>query len=126
MQEDLTMTKDTFADKFGDQPRRDDLTYIAPKQDDPTEQVASSPHGFMAYRSAVLPAMRSQAATLLVALCADIHFLPRRRKSWREDLEGLPRQNEGQQCFQSHSGCAAEPHSVWKEHSCNISTQIHC
>lgn len=33
------MTKEAFAEKYGDQPRRDDLTFIVPKQDDPTEQV---------------------------------------------------------------------------------------
>ena len=33
------MTKDTFQEKFSENPRRDDLTLLAPKQDDPTEQV---------------------------------------------------------------------------------------
>ncbi|KAK9855444.1 hypothetical protein WJX84_005455 [Apatococcus fuscideae] len=37
--EDLNMTKDAFVEKYGEQPRRDDLTHIAPKQDDPTEQI---------------------------------------------------------------------------------------
>lgn len=40
------MTKDAFAEKYGEQPRRDDLTYIAPKQDDPTEQVGILGNGF--------------------------------------------------------------------------------
>ena len=34
------MTKETFQGRFGDDPRRDDLTLLAPKQDDPTEQVS--------------------------------------------------------------------------------------
>ena len=35
------MTKEEFGQKYGDQPRRDDLTFIVPKQDDPTEQVST-------------------------------------------------------------------------------------
>ena len=33
------MSKETFQEKFSENPRRDDLTLLAPKQDDPTEQV---------------------------------------------------------------------------------------
>ena len=33
------MSKEAFRDRFGDDPRKDDLTVLAPKQDDPTEQV---------------------------------------------------------------------------------------
>ena len=33
------MTKEVFRERFGDEPRRDDLTMLAPRQDDPTEQV---------------------------------------------------------------------------------------
>lgn len=33
------MNKDDFQARFGDDPRRDDLTLLNPKQDDPTEQV---------------------------------------------------------------------------------------
>lgn len=33
------MTKEHFKDKFSEEPRKDDLTVLAPKQDDPTEQV---------------------------------------------------------------------------------------
>ena len=42
MQEELHMTKDDFQARFGDDPRRDDLTLLNPKQDDPTEQVTPS------------------------------------------------------------------------------------
>ncbi|KAK9805678.1 hypothetical protein WJX72_011420 [[Myrmecia] bisecta] len=38
-QDDLTMTKDTFRERFSDEPKKDDLTILAPKQDDPTEQL---------------------------------------------------------------------------------------
>lgn len=34
------MTKETFKERFGDDPRKDDLTVLAPKQDDPTEQAS--------------------------------------------------------------------------------------
>lgn len=34
------MSKEAFRDRFGDDPRKDDLTVLAPKQDDPTEQVS--------------------------------------------------------------------------------------
>ncbi|KAK9835528.1 hypothetical protein WJX74_002400 [Apatococcus lobatus] len=37
--EDVNMSKEDFAQKYGDQPRRDDLTFIVPKRDDPTEQI---------------------------------------------------------------------------------------
>lgn len=37
------MTKDDFQARFGDDPRRDDLTLLNPKQDDPTEQVTADP-----------------------------------------------------------------------------------
>ena len=33
------MTKEGFRERFSDDPRKDDLTVLAPKQDDPTEQV---------------------------------------------------------------------------------------
>ncbi len=33
------MGKDEFQSRFGDDPRRDDMTLLNPKQDDPTEQV---------------------------------------------------------------------------------------
>ena len=33
------MTKDGFADRFTEDPKKDDLTILAPKQDDPTDQV---------------------------------------------------------------------------------------
>ena len=36
------MSKEAFRDRFGDDPRKDDLTVLAPKQDDPTEQVTAS------------------------------------------------------------------------------------
>jgi len=35
------MSKEAFRDRFGDDPRKDDLTVLAPKQDDPTDQVPS-------------------------------------------------------------------------------------
>ena len=35
------MNKDEFQSRFGDDPRRDDMTLLNPKQDDPTEQVTS-------------------------------------------------------------------------------------
>lgn len=33
------MTKDQFRERFGEEPRKEDLTLLAPKQDDPTEQL---------------------------------------------------------------------------------------
>lgn len=33
------MSRDEFQSRFGDDPRRDDMTLLNPKQDDPTEQV---------------------------------------------------------------------------------------
>ena len=39
IQDELNMSKEAFRDRFGDDPRKDDLTVLAPKQDDPTEQV---------------------------------------------------------------------------------------
>ena len=39
------MSKDEFQSRFGDDPRRDDMTLLNPKQDDPTEQVTKlCPH----------------------------------------------------------------------------------
>lgn len=38
-QEELSTSKEQFRDKFGDTPRKDDLTVLVPRQDDPTEQV---------------------------------------------------------------------------------------
>lgn len=39
LQDDLNTTLDTFRDRFGDAPKREDLTILAPRQDDPTDQV---------------------------------------------------------------------------------------
>lgn len=38
-QDELKMTKEAFRERFSDDPKKDDLTVLAPKQDDPTEQV---------------------------------------------------------------------------------------
>jgi RNA polymerase Rpb5, N-terminal domain len=38
-QDELNMTKEQFKERYSDEPRKDDLTVLAPKQDDPTEQV---------------------------------------------------------------------------------------
>lgn len=42
LQDELDMTKETFRERFSDDPRKDDLTILAPKQDDPTEQVSNN------------------------------------------------------------------------------------
>eukprot|EP00955_Chlamydomonas_euryale_P107807 365802-Chlamydomonas_euryale.AAC.9 len=34
----MSLSKDAFRDRFGENPRQDDLTILVPKQDDPTEQ----------------------------------------------------------------------------------------
>ncbi|GBG72691.1 hypothetical protein CBR_g12259 [Chara braunii] len=36
---DLTMTKDEFRERFGDQPKRDDLSISKPKEKDPSQQI---------------------------------------------------------------------------------------
>ncbi len=41
-QEDMDMTKDGFMERFGELPRKDDLTILAPKREDPTEQARRS------------------------------------------------------------------------------------
>lgn len=38
-QDDLEETRDTFTQKFSEEPKRDDLTLLAPKQEDPTDQM---------------------------------------------------------------------------------------
>ncbi|KDD73219.1 RNA polymerase Rpb5 [Helicosporidium sp. ATCC 50920] len=38
-QDDFDMSLDQFRDKFGEEPRKEDLTLLAPKQDDPTDQL---------------------------------------------------------------------------------------
>ncbi|KAL0040104.1 hypothetical protein WJX79_006487 [Trebouxia sp. C0005] len=38
-QDDLEETRDIFTQKFSDEPKRDDLTLLAPKQEDPTDQM---------------------------------------------------------------------------------------
>ena len=40
-QDELTMTKDGFREKFGDEPRKDDVTILSSRQEDPTDQVRS-------------------------------------------------------------------------------------
>ena len=42
LQEDMEMTKDGFTERFGDLPRKDDITILAPKREDPTEQARIS------------------------------------------------------------------------------------
>ena len=39
LQEEINLPKDTFRERFGENPRKDDLTILVPRQDDPTEQV---------------------------------------------------------------------------------------
>jgi RNA polymerase Rpb5, N-terminal domain len=39
LQEDLQMDLEGFIERYGAEPGKDDLTILAPKQDDPTEQV---------------------------------------------------------------------------------------
>ena len=38
-EEEITISKDAFRERFGENPRKDDLTVLVPRQDDPTEQV---------------------------------------------------------------------------------------
>lgn len=42
-QEELNMAKDQFREQWGENPRKDDLAILVPKQDDPTEQVIGRP-----------------------------------------------------------------------------------
>jgi hypothetical protein len=35
----MNLDKNAFRDRFGENPRKDDLTILYPRQDDPTEQV---------------------------------------------------------------------------------------
>eukprot|EP00200_Dunaliella_tertiolecta_P006472 CAMPEP_0202343250 /NCGR_PEP_ID=MMETSP1126-20121109/3456_1 /ASSEMBLY_ACC=CAM_ASM_000457 /TAXON_ID=3047 /ORGANISM="Dunaliella tertiolecta, Strain CCMP1320" /LENGTH=216 /DNA_ID=CAMNT_0048934301 /DNA_START=1628 /DNA_END=2280 /DNA_ORIENTATION=+ len=37
--EELNLTKDMFRERYGENPRKDDLTILVPRQDDPTEQM---------------------------------------------------------------------------------------
>jgi hypothetical protein len=39
LQEELNMSKDQFRERFNEVPRKDDLTILVPRIDDPTEQV---------------------------------------------------------------------------------------
>ncbi|KAK9793773.1 hypothetical protein WJX73_009907 [Symbiochloris irregularis] len=39
VQGEMTMTREDFAERFGPEPKKDDLTILAPKQDDPTDQI---------------------------------------------------------------------------------------
>ena len=39
------MTKDGFTERFGELPRKDDITILAPKREDPTEQARRSTAG---------------------------------------------------------------------------------
>lgn len=38
-QEELNMAKEQFREQWGENPRKDDLAILVPKQDDPTEQI---------------------------------------------------------------------------------------
>lgn len=39
-QSDLNMTKEEFRNQYGENPRKDDLVVLVPRQDDPTEQAS--------------------------------------------------------------------------------------
>ena len=39
-QSDVNMTKEGFAERFTEDPKKDDLTLLAPRQDDPTDQAS--------------------------------------------------------------------------------------
>ena len=41
------MDKQTFREQYSEDPKREDLTVLVPKQDDPTEQVAASQFSHM-------------------------------------------------------------------------------
>ena len=41
-QDELDMDKQTFREQYSEDPKREDLTVLVPKQDDPTEQVPVS------------------------------------------------------------------------------------
>ena len=40
-QDELDIDKQTFREQYSEDPKREDLTVLVPKQDDPTEQVAA-------------------------------------------------------------------------------------
>lgn len=39
LEDELTMSKDGFREKFGDEPRKDDVTLLSSRQEDPTDQI---------------------------------------------------------------------------------------
>ena len=48
VQDEINLGKDVFRDRFGEVPRKDDLTILVPRQDDPTEQVRYWSHHVVA------------------------------------------------------------------------------
>ena len=79
LQDDLHMTKEGFKDRFGDDPRKDDLTVLAPKQDDPTEQVQNvvvSRRCQSAFGDENLSPLQPTAYKILSDCDADLCLLP--------------------------------------------------
>jgi hypothetical protein len=68
--EEISQNKDTFREQFGENPRKEDLTIMMPKQSDLTEQVRSAGEE---------AAMQSSHHSFL----ADICLLPRGGQGWR-------------------------------------------
>lgn len=77
----LEMSKDAFREQFGDTPRKDDLTILVPRQDDPTEQVGSA---CIQEAKSVCSSHRLP----LFMLSVDICVLPRGNQSRCQDNQG--------------------------------------
>ncbi len=55
-QNELEMNKEAFRDRFGEAPRKEDLTILVPRSDDPTEQVRAPQAARCARRGAAASA----------------------------------------------------------------------
>lgn len=84
MQDEINLGKDVFRDRFGEVPRKDDLTILVPRQDDPTEQVRHC----LPCVTLVLPLQTMGGGRYCHALHADFRFLPRGGQGWGQDHQG--------------------------------------
>ncbi len=63
-QDELNQDKVAFRERYGENPRKDDLTILVPRQDDPTEQVrAGRRHAWAAWRCMRVPLRRYSSST---------------------------------------------------------------
>lgn len=138
---ELSFTKEQFREKYGDEPKREDLVIQKPKRSNNAEHVRFLPFlkllcafwhdlaifsfDFCDWETGSLTALSRfspaswfswswQLITLRAPMLPAFCVFPRRSEGWGENHQDVCRPHEDGECAQGYPRCAAEPHALCK------------